>query len=127
MPEHARIFETLKEAFCSTHIVWNFNTAFETVVDTDFSDLAAAGVLSQHFPEPDGSHVVHPLAFFSCKLTPTECNYGIGDKELLAIVVAFEEWRPHLLGTKDPILVLTDHNDLLGFFTKKLLNRQQAR
>jgi hypothetical protein len=36
-------------------------------------------------------------------------NYGIGDKELLAIVIAFEEWRPHLLGAEKPVPVLTDH------------------
>jgi hypothetical protein len=42
-------------------------------------------------------------------------------------VVAFEEWCPHLLGIRDPILVLTDHNNLQGFLTKRLLNRRQAR
>jgi hypothetical protein len=99
----------------------------ETLIESDASDFAAAGVLSQHFPEPDGSLVLHPVAYYSRKHTPAECNYGIGDKELLAIVVAFEEWRAHLIGTKDPILVLTDHNNLQGFLTKKLLNRRQAR
>jgi hypothetical protein len=99
----------------------------ETLVESDASDFAAAGVLSQRFPEPDGSLVLHPVAYYSRKLTPAECNYGIGDKKLLAIVVAFEEWRPHLIGTKDPILVLTDHNNLQGFLTKKLLNCRQAR
>jgi hypothetical protein len=126
-PEHTRIFEALKEAFCTAPILRHFNPALETLVETDASDFAAAGVLSQRFPEPDGSLVLHPVAYYSRKLTPAECNYGIGDKELLAIVVAFEEWRPHLLGTKDPILVLTDHNNLQTFLTKKLLNRRQAR
>jgi hypothetical protein len=126
-PEHTRIFDTLKEAFCTAPILRHFNPALETLVESDASDFAAAGVLSQRFPEPDGSVVLHPVAYYSRKLTPAECNYGIGDKELLAIVVACEEWRPHLIGTKDPILVLTDHNNLQGFLTKKLLNRRQAR
>jgi hypothetical protein len=98
----------------------------ETLVESDASDFAAASVLSQRFPEPDGSLVLHPVAYYSRKLTPAKCNYGIGDKKLLAIVVAFEQWQPHLIGTKDPILVLTDHNNLQVFLTKKLLNRRQA-
>jgi hypothetical protein len=126
-PEHTRIFDALKEAFCTAPILRHFNPALETLVESDASDFAAAGVLSQRFPEPDGSLVLHPVAYYSRKLTPAECNYGIGYKELLAIVVAFEEWRPHLIGTSDPIMVLTDHNNLQGFLTKKLRNRRQAQ
>ncbi len=47
-------------------------------------------------------------------MSPAECNYEIYDKELLAIVKAFEEWRPELAGTseKDPIQVMTDQRNL---------------
>lgn len=31
-----------------------------------------------------------PVAFFSKKMTSTECNYQIYDKELLAIIRSFE-------------------------------------
>ena len=56
---------------------------------------------------------------------PQECN----DKELLAIVRAFEEWHPELAGTPigDPVKVLTDHKNLEHFMTTKQLNRRQAR
>jgi hypothetical protein len=123
---HSQVFDELTEAFCSAPILRHFDPALETIVETDASNFAAAGVLSQRFPEGDGL-VLHPVAYYSRKLTPAECNYGIGDKELLAIVIAFEEWRPHLLGAEKPVLVLTDHNNLQGFLTKKLLNRRQAR
>ena len=36
-------------------------------------------------------------------MIPAECNYEIYDKELLAIVKAFEEWRPELEGAAFPI------------------------
>ena len=49
------------------------------------------------------------VAFLSRKMTPAECNYEIYDKELLAIVQAFEEWRFELAGTRDPIKVLSDY------------------
>ena len=40
--------------------------------------------------------VLKPVAFFSKKMCPQECNYDIYDKELLAIVKSFEEWKPEL-------------------------------
>jgi hypothetical protein len=122
---HSQVFNKFKEAFCSAPILRHFDPALETIVATDASDFAAAGVLSQRFPEGD-SLVLHLVACYSRKLTPAECNYSIGDKDLLAIVIAFEEWRPHLLGAEKPVLVLIDHNNLQGFLTKKLLNRRQA-
>jgi len=67
------------------------------------------------------------VAFYSKKHSPAECNYEIYDKELLAIVHAFEEWRPHLEGSRHPIQVLSDHKNLEYFMSTKLLNRRQAR
>ena len=67
------------------------------------------------------------MAFFSKKHSPTECNYEIYDKELMAIVQAFEEWHAELQSVENPISVLTDHKNLEYFTTTKLLNRRQAR
>ena len=41
-------------------------------------------------------------------------------------MVAFTEWRRYLIGTKDPVKVLTDHRNLEYFITTKILNRRQA-
>ena len=71
--------------------------------------------------------ILHPVAFFSRKLTPAECNYEIYDKELLAIVNCLEQWRPELEGTELPIQILTDHKALEYFMTSKKLTRRQAR
>ena len=80
-------------------------------------------MLSQH--GDDG--ILRPVAFFSKKHSLTECNYEIYDKELLAIIRCFEEWRPELEGASSPIKVITDHRNLEYFTTTKLLNRRQAR
>jgi len=45
----------------------------------------------------------------------------------MAIVRAFEEWRPHLEGSHHPIQVLSDHKNLEYFMSTKLLNRRQVR
>ena len=53
----------------------------------------------------------------------------IYDKELLAIVKSFKTWRPKLtsVSEKQPVKVLTDHQNLEHFMTTKQLNRRQAR
>ena len=62
----------------------------------------------------------------SHKMSLQEYNYEIYDKELLAIIRAFEEWHPELAGTPvdDPVKVLTDHKNLEHFMTTKQLNRR---
>ena len=96
-------------------------------MEPDASDLVIAAVLSQYHPVDTGGHVLHPVAYHSRKMTSAECNYGIGDTELLAIVDAFEEWRPLLYGAKHTVMVLSDHLNLRSFASRQKLNRRQAR
>ncbi len=58
-------------------------------------------VLSQQWGEPP---ILNPCAYFSRKLTPVEQNYNIGNRELLAIKLALEEWRHWLEGAVHPFL-----------------------
>jgi hypothetical protein len=116
-------FQALKDAFISAPILARFDFNRDVVVETDASDYVSAGVLSQY----DDDGILHPVAFFSTKHTGAECNYEIYDKELMAIVRAFEEWRAELQSVANPIQVLSDHKNLEYFTTTKLLNRRQAR
>ena len=54
-------------------------------------------------------------------MSPQEYNYKIYDKELLAIIRAFEEWYPELTRTsiEDPIYVLSNYKNLEYFITSK--------
>jgi hypothetical protein len=92
--ECSKSFETLKQALTTAPILWHFNYDREIIVETDTCDYISAGVLSQY----DDQGILHPLTFFSKTHTPAECNYEIYDKELMAIIIAFEEWRPELDG-----------------------------
>lgn len=112
-------FEALKKAFVNAPILKPFNWIKDVVVKTNSSNYMSAGVMSQY----DNEGVLHPVTFFSKKLSVTECNYEIYDKELLAIIHCFEEWRPKLKGTPSPIKVITDHRNLEYFMSTKLLNR----
>lgn len=92
-------------------------------LETDASDRGTGGVLLQ----PDHNNNWKPVAFFSRKMSPAKSNYEIYNKELLAIVQAFEEWRPELEGSLDSVEVITDHKALEYFMKSRLLSRCQAR
>ena len=78
-------FDKLKRAFTTAPVLAHYDSKLETWVETNASDFVVAGVLSQMHGE-----VLKPVAYFSKKMTPAECNYMIYDKELLAIVKSFE-------------------------------------
>ncbi|KAG0153387.1 hypothetical protein PDIDSM_5240 [Penicillium digitatum] len=113
---------SLEEGVYICPVLKAFDWSKEIVLETDASDFVSAGVLSQY----DDAGILHPIAFFSKKHSAAECNYEIYDKELLAIIRCFEEWRPELEGTPSPVKI-TDHRNLEYFTTTKLLNRRQAR
>ena len=52
-------------------------------------------------------------------MTSAECNYDIYNKELLAIIHAFEEWRSELKEAAEQIQVITDHKNLKYFMITK--------
>ena len=70
---------------------------------------------------------LHPVAFHNRKLNDAERNYEIHDKELLAILEAFREWKHYLLGADEPVTVYTDHQNLQYFLTTKVWNPRQIR
>ncbi len=86
--------------------------------------MGVGAILSQQQGNPSR---LHPCAFFSRKLSPAEHNYDIGNREILAIKLALEEWRHWLEGAKYPFTVLTDHKNLQYLREAKRLNPRQAR
>ena len=92
-------------------------------METDASDYAIEACLNQ----PDKEERLHPVAYYSRKMTPPELNYNIHDKELLAIVAALKEWRHYLEGVKHQTLIYCDHKNLVHFTTTKELTQRQAR
>ena len=119
-----KAFDLLKQRFTTAPILAHFDYEKECIVETDASDNVSAGVLSQYNNE---NGKLHPVAFFSRKHSPQEINYEIYDKELLAIIKAFEEWQLMLKGAGLLIKILTDHRNLQYFMTTKQLSRRQAR
>ena len=113
----------MKQRVMESPILSHFDPSKQCHVETDSSDYVSAGVLSQE----DNNGILHPVAYFSKRIVSAECNYKIYNKELLAIIRCFEEWRLELEGTAMPLKVLTDHKGLEYFMTTKKLIPRQAR
>lgn len=116
-------FETLKKAFTEAPILVHFDPNLDTILETDASDYAMGIILSQNCA--DG--ILRPVAFDSRKFVEAEINYEIHDKELLAIVWAFQRWHSLLGSAVLPVRVISDHKALEYFMSSKQLTRRQAR
>ncbi len=123
-PAAIATFQKLKERFTTAPILHHPDPEREFTVEVDASCTGIGAILSQRHGDPSK---LYPCAFHSHKLTPTEQNYNVGNRELLAMKAAFEEWRHWLEGAKHPFTVLTDHRNLEYLRSAKRLNHRQAR
>jgi len=116
-------FDHMKKRMTEAPILRHFDQNREAILETDSSDYVNGGILSQY----DDEGTLHPMAYYSKNLSPAECNYEIYDKKLLAIIRAFEHWRPELELTELPIKMFTDHQALTPLMKDKELSRRQMR
>ena len=78
----------------------------------DASDFAVGAVLGQK--KGKAQHVIH---YASKTLDDAQINYSTTEKELLAVVFAFDKFRPYLVGHK--CTVFTDHAAIRYLVSKK--------
>lgn len=118
-------FETLQRMLTTTPLLQHYNRDYETQLETDASDGVVAGVMSQRKKGSDDEWL--PVGYYSKTMNPAEMNYQIHDKEMLAIVQSFKQWRADLTSATSSIQVWTDHRALEYFMSTKTLNQRQAR
>ncbi|GJU25577.1 reverse transcriptase domain-containing protein [Tanacetum coccineum] len=94
------------------------NLPFELMCDA--SDFAIGAVLGQrkmkHF---------QPIHYASKTMTEAQIHYTTTEKEMLAVVYAFEKFRPYLVLSKS--IVYTDHSAFKGILIIKGIPTQQKR
>ena len=117
LQQHA--FEHLKHIFSSTPVLQIPDVMHPFSIMTNASLLAAGAVLMQMDENSD----LHPCAYFSHTFSSAQCNYDIYDQELLAVILALEEWHQYLQGTAHPITVITDHKNLSYIKDPRKLSR----
>jgi len=109
-----KAFETLKAKLIHAPVVIapDWTLPFELMCDA--SDTAVGTVLGQK------KKVLQVIYYASKTLDETQRNYTTTEKELLAIVFAFDKFRSYLLMSK--VTVYTDHSAI-----KYLLAKQDAK
>src|ERR1700691_2048173 len=115
-------FEQLIQAITSEPVLALPQAKGQFRIEADSSDYAIGAILSQL-----QDNRWHPIAYLSKSLTETQRNYEIYDKEMLAIMLALEEWRHYLIGADEVFEVWTDHQNLQYFRAPQKLNCRQAR
>ncbi|KAK8690121.1 hypothetical protein V6N13_088822 [Hibiscus sabdariffa] len=105
-------FNKLKEKLVSAPIVVppDWTLPFELMCDA--SDYAVGAVLGQC-----RGKIFHPIYYASKTLNEAQINYTTTEKELLAVIFAFEKFRSYLIGTK--VTVHTDHSAIKYLPAKK--------
>ncbi|KAG5722479.1 hypothetical protein E4T56_gene2867 [Termitomyces sp. T112] len=88
------VFLLLKRAFTSALVLRHFDPSLPIVLECNTSDYTITRILSQ-----SDLGDLRPVAFYTRSMIPAELNYDIYDKELLAIVEAFHQWRAYLEGS----------------------------
>ncbi|KAI3356909.1 hypothetical protein L3Q82_003555 [Scortum barcoo] len=121
--EAEKAFNRLRTLFTTAPVLVQPDPAQQFVVEVDASDIGVGAVLSQR---RGSDSQLHPCAFSHC-LSPAEVNYDVGNRKLLAVKMALEEWRHWLEGSTQPFVVWTDHKNLAYIQTVKRLNSRQAR
>ncbi|GJZ35679.1 reverse transcriptase domain-containing protein [Tanacetum coccineum] len=105
-------FQTLKKKLTEAPILIapNWDQPFEIMCDA--SDYAIGAVLGQRIEKH-----FRPIHYASKTMTEAETNYTTTEKEMLAVVYAFEKFRSYLIMNKS--IVYTDHSALKYLFNKK--------
>nr|GEU56673.1 reverse transcriptase domain-containing protein [Tanacetum cinerariifolium] len=100
-------FRILKEKLTKAQILIapNWDKPFELMCDA--SDFAVRAVLGQRIEKH-----FRPIHYASKTMTDAESNYTTTEKEMLAVVYAFEKFRSYLIMNKS--IVYTDHSALNG-------------
>nr|GFC07108.1 reverse transcriptase domain-containing protein [Tanacetum cinerariifolium] len=110
--ECIQAFRTLKEKLTEAPILIapNWDQPFELMCDA--SDYAIGVVLEQRIEKH-----FRPIHYASKTMNKAKTNYTTTEKEMLAVVYAFENFRSYLIMNKS--IVYTDHSALKYLFAKK--------
>lgn len=112
MDEYLLAFNISKEKLISTPVIIksDWNMPFELMCDA--SDFAVGAVLGQR-----KNKIFHVIYYTSKTLNDAQLNYATIEKELIAVVYAFDKFRSYFVESK--VIVYTDHAAIKYLMEKK--------
>lgn len=108
--EAERAFNAVKERLITAPVLRSPDFTQEFVIQTDASDVAIAGVLTQ---SQEGRECV--ISYYSHKLTTPQRNYHPAEKEALAALLSIEAFRGYVEGSH--FTLVTDSSALTHILT----------
>ena len=114
-------FEDLIYKLTQASILSHYKPKKPVMIKTDTSKKVTAGMIS----EAGDDNMLIPITFCSKSMSKSECNYNVHDKELLAIILALEDWRRYVKRSRHRTKILKEHKNLVPCMTKKKLNERQ--
>ena len=112
---------TLKERLITAPVLIYPNFEKQFILETDASNIGIGATISQVYD--DG--LEHPIAYASRVLQDAEKNYSTSEKEALAIVWAYQQFRPYLFNKE--FIIKSDHAPLKWVFTQPKPNQRMQR
>jgi hypothetical protein len=118
--EQEQAFMDLKTRMCKALVLTQLNFNWKFYLQTDASGYSMGAILLQEGGpdtltmtlEQRKKLVLHPIAYYLATFMPTQWNYDVYNRELLAIMMALDHWRQYLGWTKVLFTIMTDHANL---------------
>ena len=98
-----------------------FGPDAEFTLETDANGVGLGAILSQKQQDDQ----LHPIAYASCALDPSERNYAITELETLAVVWTAQKFCPYLLGQHT--FVFMDHSTCMSVLNSARPSGKLAR
>ena len=112
--EAQKAFESLKDKLISSPVLTLPDFSKEFTIECDASGHGIGAVLLQDN---------RPVAFFSKALAAKNLSKSVYEKEMMALVLAVQQWRHYLMGK--PFKVFTDHKSLKHLLQQRLTTTNQ--
>ncbi len=130
-PSQEKVFQELKDRMCTSSVLTQPDFERRFFLQTNALAYSVGTILSQEGKTSTSlakcqKPILHPIAYYSAMFTPTERNYDIYERELLAMMKSLAHWWPYLGWTKEPFIILTDHTNLQYWKSLRNLNWRTA-
>lgn len=113
-------FESLEKSLTTPPVLAFADFTKTFYISVDASNYAVGGYISNNPPPND-----RPIEYFSKLLNTAQKNYSTTDKELLAIILAIEQFQHYIWGKK--FVLYTDHQALTYLFNQNKTNSRLLR